>query len=295
MSHDEPRPEPEPESELTSAQREAHAASAKKIPVVEVFGPTIQGEGATCGQRTVFIRFGLCDYRCTMCDSLHAVEPKLVKANARWLTQRDIADEVGALLAKTNCASVTYSGGNPCIHDLSDLTSNLQARGIKISLETQGTLCPSWVDVCDYITISPKGPGMGEKFEADKFTAFLRRAYFYSYRGPHTRVCVKIVVFSAADLEFASSVLEIVARETLLVAQKAFYLSIGNDVLPDSQAELEAMTPREIPEDLIDDHRNYLLKRLESVMEDLKGFPALRHARVLPQVHVMLWGNKRGV
>lgn len=41
----------------------------KKIPVLEIFGPTIQGEGMVIGQKTMFVRTGGCDYRCSWCDS----------------------------------------------------------------------------------------------------------------------------------------------------------------------------------------------------------------------------------
>ena len=40
-----------------------------KIPVLEVFGPTIQGEGRVIGRKTMFVRTAGCDYRCSWCDS----------------------------------------------------------------------------------------------------------------------------------------------------------------------------------------------------------------------------------
>src|SRR5215216_6542723 len=136
----------------------------KKIPVLEIFGPTVQGEGLVIGTRTFFIRFGLCDYRCKMCDSMHAVDPGSVKANARYLTQRQIFDEVKSRMDEHNCAWVTLSGGNPAMHDLTELCTLLKFDEKLISIETQGTIAPMWIGLCDYITISPKGPGMGEQF-----------------------------------------------------------------------------------------------------------------------------------
>jgi 7-carboxy-7-deazaguanine synthase len=44
------------------------------IRISEIFGPTIQGEGVLIGLPTVFVRTGGCDYRCSWCDSLHAVD-----------------------------------------------------------------------------------------------------------------------------------------------------------------------------------------------------------------------------
>lgn len=37
---------------------------AKKAPVMEIFGPTIQGEGIVTGRKTMFVRTGGCDYSC---------------------------------------------------------------------------------------------------------------------------------------------------------------------------------------------------------------------------------------
>lgn len=185
----------------------------KLLPVVEIFGPVIQGEGITAGQRTIFIRFGLCDYECIMCDSMHAVDPARVKAEARWITQEEIADEVTALAKLRNCSSITFSGGNPCIHDLTHLVEVLHRNDLAISLETQGTKCPDWVAEVDYITISPKSPGMGEKFEPDVFKAFLEKGLITTPFA--NRWCLKVVVFSAQDLEFASMIFEI-AHETVL-------------------------------------------------------------------------------
>lgn len=40
-----------------------------RIPVMEIFGPTVQGEGMVIGQKTMFVRTAGCDYRCSWCDS----------------------------------------------------------------------------------------------------------------------------------------------------------------------------------------------------------------------------------
>lgn len=49
-------------------------AREARIRVSEIFGPTIQGEGILIGLPTVFVRTGGCDYRCSWCDTLHAVD-----------------------------------------------------------------------------------------------------------------------------------------------------------------------------------------------------------------------------
>jgi len=45
------------------------------LRISEIFGPTVQGEGALIGKPTVFVRTGGCDFRCSWCDTLHAVLP----------------------------------------------------------------------------------------------------------------------------------------------------------------------------------------------------------------------------
>ena len=65
-----------------------HGPGMNRFPVVEVFGPTIQGEGELAGVPTAFVRFGGCDYRCTWCDSLHAVLPEDVREAPRMTATR---------------------------------------------------------------------------------------------------------------------------------------------------------------------------------------------------------------
>ena len=89
------------------------------IAISEIFGPTIQGEGALIGVPTVFVRTGGCDFRCSWCDTLYAVEPRF---RADW---QSLSAE--AILARVNQLSgdqpilVTLSGGNPALQPLDQL------------------------------------------------------------------------------------------------------------------------------------------------------------------------------
>src|SRR3954470_24432474 len=80
-------------------------------PVVEIFGPTIQGEGAEAGLATHFVRFGGCDFRCAWCDTMYAVEPAAVRRNAERLSTEEIVERVEVLGGAPRW--VTLSGGNP--------------------------------------------------------------------------------------------------------------------------------------------------------------------------------------
>ena len=66
------------------------------LRIAEIFGPTIQGEGAVIGQPTVFVRAGGCDYRCDWCDSLHAVDSAYRHTWAK-MSPQEVMDEVERL------------------------------------------------------------------------------------------------------------------------------------------------------------------------------------------------------
>jgi len=259
----------------------------KKVPVVEVFGPTIQGEGVMIGVRTSFIRFGLCDYKCVMCDSMHAVDPIRVKANATWLLPDEILARVEVIhrLPSAGGATadwVTYSGGNPCIHDLTVLTKYIQAWGLKIAVETQGTFLPDWLHMCDVVTVSPKAPGIGEQYEHDKFLAFVD-AFLH-----HPGFNVKVVVFSMRDIEWSRTINSVMKDHGL---GDKMYLSLGNpfppgkDHVPDNPKE--QVHPSMLKLALLEEYRQ--------LTEDLLQVPDMRNVKFLPQLHVLTWGNKQGV
>lgn len=252
----------------------------KKIPLVEMFGPTIQGEGVVIGQQTYFMRFGLCDYKCRMCDSMNAVDPQQVRANAKWLTQREILDQFFGSLYKVNSTKwVTLSGGNPCIHDLSIIVGTLKKLDFKIAVETQGTFGPSWLNQCDIITVSPKGPGMGETTFMNQLDKFIQ----YVNSANPTAVNFKIVVFDQRDLEFAKMIYERYSH-----TGAPFYLSLGNPYPPGAQ---------DFPGDEYLSHQQHMTTLVDcykSIWNDIATDPILSQMRYLPQWHVFVWGNEKG-
>lgn len=265
------------EDRASKAGTEDQKESKKgKIPVIEIFGPTIQGEGGVIGVQTYFARLGGCDYRCSMCDSLHAVLPALVHKNGAWMGQGELADLLIAEMAKTNTKWLTLSGGNPAMHDLTVLVQRLWGAGIQIAVETQGTLWQDWLIDCDYVTVSPKGPGMGETFDPKAFEEHFSR---YNYNG--VEYSVKFVIMQAADLEFAK---DVISKWNLFNFCQV-YLSLGNPIPPGK--DLEQVTTSQVRETVL----NAYAITVDEILQD----PFFREARILPQFHVLLWGNKQGV
>jgi len=248
--------------------------AAEKLPVIELFGPTVQGEGAMIGHQTMFIRFGGCDFDCFMCDSRHAIDKDEIKKNAKYLEQHEIYACIES--KKLVAPWVTYSGGNPCLWDLEVLTDLLQRHLFKVAVETQGTYFKPWVAKCNVVTVSPKGPGMGEKCDRELLKNFISHTAA-GMVNTRNNVNLKIVCFEDGDLEFANDLAE--EYHTLDI-----YLSVGNPYLTHSMVSLT-----------LDEQRRKLLDKFCWLVDEVFGYKALRRARVLPQLHVLAYGNKVGV
>lgn len=236
------------------------------IRVSEIFGPTIQGEGALIGGPTVFVRTGGCDYRCSWCDSLHAVDAAYRET---WTTMP--AAEVMAEIERLSGGRpilVTLSGGNPAIQPLGSLIRLGRAKGYRFALETQGSVARNWFADLEMLVLSPKPPSSGMEMD----WAFLGRCVEAAERAP---VVLKIVVFDEADFRFAREVAAFLPRLPV-------YLQPGNHTPPPPEDDSAV-----VDQAGIDDRMRWLVGRVV----DEGWF----EARVLPQLHVMLWGNRRGV
>lgn len=257
-------------------------ADGKTFPIVEIFGPTIQGEGILAGQQTHFVRFGLCDYRCVWCDSMHAVEPELVQANAERLTADQIAARVVKLDERAGRAHkddrtpwVTFSGGNPAMHTgVEDLTELLFNRNYKVAVETQGSILPLWMREVDLITLSPKPPSsqMNIKFMSDLGQKQWNNYMELAREGKD--MVIKVVVFDDLDYDWAKWLFLDTRRKGGL-EDIPFYMSVGNLVNQDSVQAL--------------------LDKYKWLVEKLLADPELGEIIPLPQLHVLIWGNKQGV
>lgn len=233
------------------------------LRIAEIFGPTIQGEGALIGEPTVFVRTGGCDYRCVWCDSLHAVDPVHRQSWARMTTDQVWAEIMR--LSRGKPLTVSLSGGNPAIQDFTALIARGHDAGYRFACETQGSVAKPWFGDLDTLVLSPKPPSSGETVDWDAFDACI-----VAGQGA-VQTVLKIVIFDDVDYEWSQ---QVAARFPTL----ALYLQPGNPQVDPAQ-------PVD-PQDLSD----RLLWLVEKVTADGWFAP-----RVLPQLHVLLWGNKRGV
>lgn len=192
----------------------ANSFDEKTIPLCEIFGPTIEGEGLTAGRPTYFVRVGGCDYKCEWCDTAEAVVPENVRKLERKTVGEIITQLASWVREHPGPTWLSISGGNPGMYDLKDLvrywqTSGLHADEFKVKVETQGSRWQPWFQDVNLLTVSPKPPSSG----LDQKTSFNNLHTFMhlfnqgaGYRGEERQVILKCIVFDEADYLFARGV-----------------------------------------------------------------------------------------
>ena len=107
---------------------------------------SIQGEGTHSGKPSYFIRLAGCDVNCDWCD----VKDSWDIDSSQYKSIDEIIDEIN----KFSTDLIIITGGEPLMHNLTDLTSALKNLGKKIHIETSGTHPVS--GYFDWICFSPK-------------------------------------------------------------------------------------------------------------------------------------------
>ncbi len=138
---------------------------------------TIQGEGYHQGRAAYFIRLGGCDVGCVWCDvkdSWDASKHPLVSTETLITT-----------VQKTAAKLVVITGGEPLMHNLTELTFKLQNAGFETNIETSGSskLSGHW----NWICLSPK-----------KFKAPLPEVIEVANE-------IKIIIFNKSDFTWAET------------------------------------------------------------------------------------------
>lgn len=162
----------------------------RPLPVMEHFY-TLQGEGYHQGKAAYFIRLGGCDVGCVWCD---------VKDS--WDAEKHPKYEVRSLISevrKTPAEIVVITGGEPLMHNLDELTKELQQAGLKTNIETSGAhpLSGTW----DWICLSPK-----------KFKAPLPEILPQAHE-------LKVVIFNKSDFDWAEKYAALVSSACKLYLQ----------------------------------------------------------------------------
>lgn len=133
---------------------------------------TIQGEGYYQGSAAYFIRLAGCDVGCVWCD---------VKES--WDVNAHPSVDVDKIVSFVTGPIAVITGGEPAMHDLTELTKKLRNRNVRTHIETSGVypLTGEW----DWICFSPK-----------------------KFKEPHASTPslaneLKVIVYNKTDFDFA--------------------------------------------------------------------------------------------
>ncbi len=119
------------------------------LPIHERFH-AFQGEGVHMGRNAFFIRTFGCPLKCPWCDSAGTWHPKFIPKHINRMETSALVQEAFESMAEF----VVITGGEPTVHDLTELTTLLQVRAIPVHLETSGAF--ELRGAFDWITCSPK-------------------------------------------------------------------------------------------------------------------------------------------
>ncbi|PZV14700.1 MAG: 7-carboxy-7-deazaguanine synthase QueE [Pseudanabaena sp.] len=172
------------------------------LPIVETFH-SVQGEGSWMGANAFFIRLAGCDVGCSWCDTK-------ISWNMKKHPEIAIADLVNeAVNAKP--AMVVITGGEPLMHDLTELTRELKEQGQRVHLETSGA--HPFSGSFDWVTFSPK-----------------------QFKHPHESIYeqvseLKVVVKDASDLVWAEQNAERVSSNVVKYLQAEWETFSSKDLV----------------------------------------------------------------
>lgn len=244
------------------------------IPVYEMFGPTIQGEGINVGQRCIFARVAACSYCCSWCDSKYAWDVK--GKGVQYFMDTNLAKKLVEKCEEGKCNKVILTGGNPCLYNFTEVIKSLHENNIMVDVETQGDLLPAWLQNCDSIVFSPKAPSSGMPDTYEEITSWVNEKY-----KSNQQVAIKIPVFNDEDIEFARKYAKFVKEKISADPSISlrFYLSVGNSNV-----------------DSKDSIRNEVLENYEKLINKINENPEdFEYCYILPQIHTLVWGNRSGV
>lgn len=244
------------------------------LRVNEIYGPTIQGEGATAGRPCFFLRLAGCNLHCRWCDTFytwnyegtqfapeHDYGPKVKKEDEVY--EMSVDDVAWALQTMRRDSSginrVIVSGGEPLLQQaaLTELCARLVKDDFIIEVETNGTIIPAQaLSTCVAFNCSPK---LSHSGNVRKLRYNEKALYAIKTGGP---AIFKFVVSTEDDI---TEVKDIIAANAL-PSDAIYLMPLGHT------PELQRETELEVVE---------LCKKY--------GYS------YSPRLHIALWGNQRGI
>jgi 7-carboxy-7-deazaguanine synthase len=227
------------------------------VKIAEIFY-SVQGEGMLTGTPSVFVRTSGCNLRCTWCDTPYTSwSPEGVE-----MSVADVLAEV----RRHPCTHVVVTGGEPMIQPaVVELTNALHDSGLHITIETAGTV---WAPVvCDLMSISPK---LANSTPVDREGG--RWAAMHERVRHQPDVLRRLMAEYPHQLKFVIAAPEDMEEVERLIGEV------------DADRSRVVLMPEGIDVETLSERGRWLVEICKE-----RGY------RFSPRLHVMLWGNLRGV
>ncbi len=222
----------------------------------EIFA-SIQGEGASAGRPSTFVRLGNCNLRCGWCDTAYTWDWDRYDRSEHLLPQT--VDDVLAVVEGFEPDNVVITGGEPLVqrHTLRPLVDALRTRGYRLEVETNGTIGPGELrGLINQWNVSPKLAHSGNDGLIRIRPEVLRE--FAAEAGS----VFKFVVQNESDL----AEVEAIVAESGMPVERVLLMPEGR-----TASELQARGPW------------------------LADICTKRGYRFSHRLHILIWGDKRGV
>jgi len=240
--------------------------------ISEVFY-SIQGEGKRSGFPSFFIRTNFCNLRCSfpqgLCDTAYTSWDPYDEKNVGKMSIDEILNEY----KKYSPADVVITGGEPAIQakELTQLCKSLKEfnKNIFITLETNGTIFDEFAGYIDLLSISPKlkssiptGTKFEEIHESARYNFGALDKFSKMHKAGKIDIQWKFVFTGENDM---TEILDL------------------QDVMDIKNSDIYLM-PEGITEEQLSKTRRITAEQALS-----------RHFNYTERLHILIWGNKRGV
>jgi len=216
---------------------------------------SIQGEGPYIGHPAVFLRLHLCNLSCSWCDTPYTWDEN---SPAFWNEWKQFPiTEIADQICQYPCKRLVITGGEPLLQQdaITELIGFLG--GWEIEIETNGTIIPNQIisNRCQF-NVSPKLTNSNLPLEK-RIRADVIKHYL-----DIERAVFKFVVCNSEDLDEVKDI------------------SVQFSILPSKIVIMPEGTSDAV-----------IIGRMQELAEKTRDYGF----RLLPRLHVQIWGNRRAV
>lgn len=174
------------------------------IPVNEIFGPTIQGEGPDIGRPVLFLRTHRCPVHCPGCDTHYTWDGT---EKGQQMTVAQIQAKLQELKADAPGVGLIVSGGEPLLHYRNGDLRGMIKRWTWAGLETSGYIGnrqinePDFEDFLESFTTVCLSPKITPCLHGEQTDAELESLFPFFKNVLNNRLVQKYVVKDQADID----------------------------------------------------------------------------------------------